>query len=64
MSKMPICHFYSSYGVCSNNEDCPFRHVDPEQNQTDCPWYARGFCKHGPKCRNKHVLLKKALLKI
>ena len=20
-----------------------------------CEWYARGFCKHGKRCRNKHV---------
>jgi len=21
----------------------------------NCPWYNRGFCKHGPNCRNEHV---------
>ncbi|SAL98538.1 hypothetical protein [Absidia glauca] len=28
---------------------------DPESKQKECPWYARGFCKHGPHCRHKHV---------
>ena len=45
-------------GECSNPE-CMYRHVDPEENRKECPWYARGFCKHGPKCRNKHVKKKK-----
>ena len=21
----------------------------------DCPWYDRGFCRHGPSCRHRHV---------
>ncbi|PNI89711.1 CPSF4 isoform 10, partial [Pan troglodytes] len=21
----------------------------------DCPWYDRGFCKHGPLCRHRHT---------
>jgi len=21
----------------------------------DCPWYDRGLCKHGPRCRNRHT---------
>lgn len=35
-------------GECSNKE-CPFLHIDPESKIKDCPWYDRGFCKHG-KC--------------
>lgn len=54
LSKMPICHFYSTYGTCSN-EECPYRHVNADEQQTDCAWYARGFCKHGPKCRHRHI---------
>ena len=23
------------------------RHINPEENIKECPWYARGFCKHG-----------------
>lgn len=36
-------------GECSNKE-CPFLHIDPESKIKDCPWYDRGFCKHG-RCR-------------
>src|SRR3990167_2504193 len=31
------------------------RHVAAEEQQKDCAWYLRGFCRHGPKCRHKHV---------
>ncbi|SPR01421.1 Cleavage and polyadenylation specificity factor subunit 4 [Plasmodiophora brassicae] len=54
MSRMPICHFWTTYGECSN-PDCPFLHLKPEDRVKDCLWYYRGFCKHGPKCRNRHV---------
>ena len=33
-------------GQCSNKE-CPFLHLNPEDKIKDCPWYDRGFCKHG-----------------
>lgn len=36
-------------GECSNKE-CPFLHIDPESKIKDCPWYDRGFCKHGKYC--------------
>ncbi|KAI8075450.1 uncharacterized protein B0P05DRAFT_547560 [Gilbertella persicaria] len=55
MKKMPECWFYSKYGECCNGEECMYLHIDPESKQKECPWYARGFCKHGPNCRNKHV---------
>nr|CAG8438060.1 4030_t:CDS:2 [Entrophospora candida]CAG8487050.1 6683_t:CDS:2 [Entrophospora candida] len=51
---MPECWFYSRYGECSN-EDCMYLHIDPETKIKECAWYARGFCKHGPHCRHKHV---------
>ncbi|CAG8465779.1 11529_t:CDS:2 [Paraglomus brasilianum] len=51
---MPECWFYSRYGECSN-EDCMYLHIDPESKIKECAWYARGFCKHGPNCRHKHV---------
>ncbi|KAJ3117857.1 ferrochelatase hem15 [Phlyctochytrium bullatum] len=54
LKKMPECWFYSKYGECSNAE-CMYLHVDPESKVKECAWYARGFCKHGPKCRHKHV---------
>lgn len=28
-----------------------YLHIDPESKQKECPWYARGFCKHG-KCES------------
>lgn len=54
MTKMPECFFFSKYGQC-NNKECPFLHIDPEQKLKDCPWYDRGFCRHGPNCKNRHV---------
>lgn len=47
-----ICHDLT--GECSNAE-CMYRHVDPDKKRNECPYYARGFCKHGPKCRLRHV---------
>ncbi|KAJ8906637.1 hypothetical protein NDN08_003130 [Rhodosorus marinus] len=53
-SKMPECYFFSKFGEC-NNPECAYRHVDPDKKRNECPYYARGFCKHGPKCRLRHV---------
>ncbi|KAI1715446.1 zinc finger c-x8-C-x5-C-x3-H type (and similar) domain-containing protein [Ditylenchus destructor] len=53
LSKMPECFFFSKYMACSNKE-CPFRHIDPESKIKDCPWYDRGFCRHGPFCKHRH----------
>ena len=33
-------------GQCTN-PDCEYRHIRPEDKLTECPWYARGHCKHG-----------------
>ena len=54
MTKMPECYFYSKFSECGN-KDCPFQHIDPEKKVRDCPWYDRGFCRHGPLCKNRHV---------
>jgi cleavage and polyadenylation specificity factor subunit 4 len=54
LKKMPECWFFKMYGECSN-PDCLYLHIDPSSRTKECAWYARGFCKHGPLCRNKHV---------
>uniref|UniRef100_A0A0X3PVY0 Cleavage and polyadenylation specificity factor subunit 4 n=3 Tax=Schistocephalus solidus TaxID=70667 RepID=A0A0X3PVY0_SCHSO len=54
MTKMPECYFFSKFGECMNKE-CPFLHVDPASKIQDCAWYARGFCRNGPSCRNRHT---------
>ncbi|ETO27410.1 CCCH-type zinc finger-containing protein [Reticulomyxa filosa] len=54
MSKLPPCHFFNTFGQCKNPE-CLFLHLREDEMIKECPWYARGFCKHGPNCRNKHV---------
>eukprot|EP01117_Protostelium_nocturnum_P009298 TRINITY_DN332_c0_g2_i2.p1 TRINITY_DN332_c0_g2~~TRINITY_DN332_c0_g2_i2.p1 ORF type:complete len:163 (-),score=31.35 TRINITY_DN332_c0_g2_i2:108-596(-) len=54
LSKMPECFFFSKYGECSNPE-CQYLHINPEDKMSECPWFSRGFCKHGQKCRHKHV---------
>ena len=38
-----------------HNKECPFLHIDPETKMRDCPWYDRGFCRHGPSCRHRCV---------
>ncbi|XP_078426711.1 putative cleavage and polyadenylation specificity factor subunit 4-like protein [Cetorhinus maximus] len=53
-TKMPRCYFYSKYGEC-NKQECSFLHIDSQIKIQDCPWYDRGFCKHGPLCKNKHT---------
>lgn len=45
---------YELLDACHNKE-CPFLHIDPETKVRDCPWYDRGFCRHGPLCRHRHV---------
>jgi len=52
--KMPECWFFAKYGECSNPE-CIFLHIRPEDKIKPCPWYNRGFCKHGASCRFKHI---------
>ena len=54
MTKMPECYFYQKFGTCLNKE-CPFQHIDPTSKIRDCPWYDRGFCRHGPSCRHRHT---------
>ncbi|KAJ3126866.1 hypothetical protein HK098_007070, partial [Nowakowskiella sp. JEL0407] len=54
LKKMPECWFYSKYKECTNPE-CMYLHIDPDSKVKECAWYARGFCKHGPKCRHKHA---------
>ncbi|XP_053816704.1 putative cleavage and polyadenylation specificity factor subunit 4-like protein [Vidua chalybeata] len=53
-TRMPECYFYSKFGECSN-KDCPFLHVGATASTVGCPWYDRGFCRHGPLCKYKHT---------
>lgn len=54
LTRMPNCHFFSTFGSCSN-PDCPFLHIKSIEGDKECPWYQRGFCKHGPNCHSKHT---------
>jgi cleavage and polyadenylation specificity factor subunit 4 len=54
LKKMPECWFFTKYGECANFE-CIYQHIDPNAKGRECVWYGRGFCKHGPNCRNKHI---------
>jgi cleavage and polyadenylation specificity factor subunit 4 len=51
---MPECWFFTKLGECTNPE-CQYLHIDPNAKVRECAWYARGFCKHGAECRNKHT---------
>ena len=54
MQKMPECFFYSKYKECSNQE-CFYRHIDPNAVRIECPFYNRGFCNRAGFCRNLHL---------
>lgn len=58
MTKMPICYFFQKFGEC-NNKDCQYLHIEADALKIrDCPWYDRGFCKHGTCVpRYMHVLI-------
>jgi cleavage and polyadenylation specificity factor subunit 4 len=57
-NRMPLCQFIIDYGAC-HNPDCIFAHAKDdegqEKQQKECIWYSRGFCKHGPQCKSKHI---------
>lgn len=55
LTKMDVCQFFRDYNACKNGDDCPWLHIKPEDRIKDCAWYARGLCRHGPNCRNRHV---------
>jgi len=51
-------------GECGNKE-CPFLHIDPEKKIKVCPWYDRGFCRHGNYgCSTCNSVLSVCLLQI
>ncbi|KAJ6245906.1 cleavage and polyadenylation specificity factor subunit 4-related [Anaeramoeba flamelloides] len=54
---MPVCYFWSKYERCSN-DDCPFQHPKKGKKENHCPWFVRGFCKHGEKCRRPHNVMR------
>ncbi|KAJ1336758.1 hypothetical protein BSLG_007077 [Batrachochytrium salamandrivorans] len=54
MKRMPECWFFAKLGECTNPE-CQYLHIDPDSKVRECPWYTRGFCKHGAECRHKHT---------
>lgn len=54
LTKMPTCHFWTDYRECNNGNDCVFLHVDEESTAEDCFAYAQGFCKNGPRCKERH----------
>jgi len=53
-SKMPLCQFFQKYKFCTQ-ADCKYVHLAPDDERARCPWYDRGFCKHGEKCRHRHI---------
>ena len=57
LRKMPECFFYKTYKECSNPE-CLYLHIDPSEKVNECMWFATGFCRHGPDCKNRHVRLR------
>ncbi|KFQ09882.1 Cleavage and polyadenylation specificity factor subunit 4, partial [Leptosomus discolor] len=54
VTEMPEHYSYSKFGE-HRHKDCPFLHVDATASTRGCPWYDRGFCRHGPLCGSKHT---------
>lgn len=54
LTKMPTCHFWTEHKECNNGTDCVFLHVDDESTAEDCAAFAQGFCKNGPRCKERH----------
>lgn len=50
-------------GQCGNKE-CPFLHIDPDKKIKDCPWYDRGFCRHGMFIPHFVIEIKKRISQI
>jgi len=55
LAKMPPCQFYVTPGLGCANPECLFLHVNAEKEMKECPFYARGFCRLGPRCKNRHT---------
>ncbi|NWU07485.1 CPSF4 factor, partial [Cephalopterus ornatus] len=53
-TRTPECYFYSKFRECSD-KDYSFLHADATPSTVGCPWYDRGFCRHGPRCKYKHT---------
>eukprot|EP00667_Euglena_gracilis_P013259 EG_transcript_13655 len=51
--RMPECYYFANFGECLNPE-CVFVHVT-EEDIKECPYYKRGFCSLGPRCKYKHT---------
>ena len=52
LSRMPVCPSSTKGRPCTN-EDCVFKHMDPNDKQV-CPRYALGYCHKGNRCQFKH----------
>ena len=53
-SRLPLCSAFLQQALCTDPE-CLLLHVASKPNAEECPWYNRGFCKHGPNCKFSHV---------
>lgn len=51
--KMIKCQFYEKFHKCSNPY-CIFQHDKTDWHDDTCLYYARGFCRHGNRCRRRH----------
>jgi len=61
-NKMPRCP-----ARCPDKQDAqmprlpvqidPYQHINPrDAKEAECPWFARGFCKHGAQCKRRHAV--------
>jgi len=32
-----------------------YLHIRAAESTLECPWYKNGFCRHGNKCKHKHM---------
>lgn len=59
-NRMPICRQYQKTGHCSEHDggNCVFLHEKLDDGPP-CVHYYLGFCRAGPKCRQRHQRLDK-----
>lgn len=46
---------FSPNSVSAATKNVHFYTLTQRKKIKDCPWYDRGFCRHGPNCKNRHV---------
>jgi len=55
--RLPVCSNFLR-GICDQDE-CPYPHVRLNRKAKICPYFAKGYCSAGEKCKYKHMKRKR-----